>query len=182
WCRKAGAEPMMAVNLGTRGVEEAAALVEYCNHPGGSFWSDRRIANGSREPHAIRLWCLGNELDGTWQIGHKTAHEYGRLAAAAAHAMRLVDPSIELVACGSSNRRMPTFASWEAEVLEHTYDVVDYASLHSYYHPTSDEPPAIADFLAAAVDMDAMIEGVIATADYVRAKLGRSKRINLSFD
>src|SRR5690606_23460532 len=177
WCRKAGAEPMMAVNLGTRGVEEAAALVEYCNHPGGSFWSDRRIANGSREPHAIRLWCLGNELDGTWQIGHKTAHEYGRLAAAAAHAMRLVDPSIELVACGSSNRRMPTFASWEAEVLEHTYDVVDYVSLHSYYRPKDGD---YASFLASGVDMDAMIESVVATADYVKAKLRSTKTIYLS--
>ena len=122
WARGAGVEPMMAVNLGTRGVQEAVDLLEYCNHPGGTDLSDLRRTNGAEDPHGIRLWCLGNEMDGPWQIGHKTADEYGRLAAETAKAMRLVDPTIELVACGSSNRGMPTFGAWEATVLEHTYD------------------------------------------------------------
>ena len=179
WCRKASTEPIMAVNLGTRGVAEAAELVEYCNHPSGTYWSDLRVRNGAKDPHGVRLWCLGNEMDGPWQIGHKTAREYGLLAAETAKAMRLVDPSLELVACGSSNRRMPTFASWEAEVLEHTYDEVDYVSLHSYYAPRDGD---LASFLASGVDMDEMIEAVVASCDYVRAKLGRSKRIHLSYD
>ena len=117
WARRAGVEPMMAVNLGTRGVREAVDLLEYCNHPEGTALSDLRRENGAKEPHDIRVWCLGNELDGPWQIGHKTAHEYGRLAAETARAMRRLDPRIELVACGSSNTQMPTFASWEATVL-----------------------------------------------------------------
>ncbi len=179
WCRKSATEPIMAVNLGTRGVAEAAELVEYCNHPAGSYWSDQRVRNGAKDPHGVRLWCLGNEMDGPWQIGHKTAREYGLLAAETAKAMRLVDPSLELVACGSSHRRMPTFASWEAEVLEHTYDVVDYVSLHSYYAPRNGD---VASFLASGVDMDEMIEAVIASCDFARAKLGRSKRIQLSYD
>jgi alpha-N-arabinofuranosidase len=179
WCRKAKVEPMMAVNLGTRGVEEAAALVEYCNHPSGSYWSDLRVRNGAKDPHRIRIWCLGNEMDGPWQIGHKTARDYGILAKQTAKAMRLVDPSLELVACGSSSRWMPTFASWEAEVLEHTYDVVDYVSLHSYYRPKDGD---YASFLASGVDMDAMIESVVATADYVKAKLRSSKTLYLSYD
>jgi alpha-L-arabinofuranosidase len=179
WCRKTGAEPVMAVNLGTRGVAEAMAILEYCNHPGGSLWSDRRIANGSKEPHNVKLWCLGNEMDGPWQIGYKTARDYGILAAQTARAMRMIDPDLELVACGSSNRRMSTFSAWEAEVLEHCYDVVDYISLHSYYRPQGDD---LASFLASGVDMDAMIDEVVATCDFVKAKLRKQKTINLSYD
>jgi alpha-N-arabinofuranosidase len=178
WAGRAGVEPMMAVNLGTRGVQEAVDLLEYCNHPGGTALSDLRAKNGRAEPYGTGLWCLGNEMDGPWQIGHKTATEYGRLAQETGKAMKLVDPSVELVACGSSNGHMPTFGSWEATVLEHCYDEADYISLHAYYGQDGDLP----SFLASAVDMDAFIDGVIATADHVRAKLHRSKRIQLSFD
>lgn len=179
WCKKVDTEPMMAVNLGTAGVAEAAALVEYCNHPGGSQLSDLRRSYGSKEPHDIKMWCLGNEMDGPWQIGHKSARDYGILANQTAHAMRLIDPSLELIACGSSNRRMSTFASWESEVLEHTYDAVDYVSLHSYYKPHDGD---FASFLASGVDMDAMIDEVVATCDYVKARLRSKKTINLSYD
>jgi alpha-L-arabinofuranosidase len=125
------------------------------------------------------VWCLGNELDGPWQIGRKTAFEYGRLAAEAGKAMKLVDPSIELVACGSSSRSMPTFAAWEATVLEQCYDVVDYISLHAYYEPVDGD---LDSFLASSTDMQAMISSVSATCDHVRAKLRSDKRIDLSFD
>lgn len=179
WAAAAGVEPMMAVNLGTRGVQEAVDLVEYCNHPSGSHWSDLRRSHGVEKPHGIRLWCLGNELDGPWQMGQKTAREYGRLAAETAKAMRMVDGDIELVAVGSSNSRMPSFAAWEAEVLEHTYDHVDYISLHDYYEQTDDDLPS---FLASATDMDAFIDAVVATADHVGAKLRSRKRLKLSFD
>src|SRR3954447_12053241 len=178
WSKQAGVEPMLAVNLGTRGVQEAADLVEYCNLPGGTLLSDRRAKNGEGEPFGVKLWCLGNEMDGPWQVGQKTAHDYGKLATEAAKAMRLVDPSIELVACGSSNRGMPTFASWEAAVLEHAYDHVDYVSMHAYYEETGD----LRDFLATAVDLDGFIEDVIATADFVKAKLRRRKELKIAFD
>jgi alpha-L-arabinofuranosidase len=179
WAKKADVEVMEAINLGTRGVEAARELVEYANHPGGTYLSDLRRKNGSAEPFGIKLWCLGNELDGPWQIGHKTADEYGRLAQEAGKAMRLVDPSIELVACGSSNRGMPTFGEWEQTVLGHTYDVVDYVSLHAYYEEKDGD---VASFLASGVDMDLFIEGVVATADAVRARGKHEKHINLSFD
>jgi alpha-L-arabinofuranosidase len=179
WSREVGVAPMMAVNLGTRGVREAADLVEYCNFPGGTHLSDLRAKHGYPDPHGISLWCLGNEMDGPWQTGHKTAHEYGRLANETAKAMLLVDPSIELVACGSSNSGMPTFGSWEATVLEHTYQNVDYISLHAYYEEFDGD---LGSFLASAVDMDHFIEAVVATADHVGAKLRDRKRIRLSFD
>ncbi|KQY21807.1 alpha-L-arabinofuranosidase [Cellulomonas sp. Root485] len=179
WSRVAGVEVMEAVNLGTRGVEEARALVEYANHPGGTELSDRRRKNGHEDPFDIRLWCLGNEMDGPWQMGAKTADEYGRLAQEAAKAMRLVDPRIELVACGSSNSGMPTFGAWEQTVLGHAYDQVDYVSLHAYYQEHDGDH---ASFLASAVDMDYFIESVVATADAVRARGKHSKLIHLSFD
>ncbi len=179
WCRRADVEPMMAVNLGTRGVQEAADLVEYCNHPEGTALSDLRRSYGSKEPHGIRVWCLGNELDGPWQVGHKTAGEYGRLAAETARAMRMVDPGLELVACGSSNSAMPTFGSWESTVLEHCYDLVDYVSLHNYYEPVDGD---VESFLASGVDLDRAIEAIVATADSVGARLGSRRRLRLSVD
>lgn len=179
WARRAGVEPMVAVNLGTRGIADACALLEYTNHPAGSSRADHRRANGHEAPHDIRLWCLGNEMDGEWQIGHKTAEEYGRLAAETGRAMRLIDPTIELVASGSSSSRMPTFGAWEATVLEATYDVVDYISLHAYYEEVDGDT---ASFLASGADMDRFIAAVASTADYVRAKLGRDKRLRLAFD
>jgi alpha-L-arabinofuranosidase len=179
WTQKAQIEPMLAVNLGTRGMTEAIDLLEYCNHPDGSTLSDLRISHGAKPPHGIRMWCLGNEMDGPWQLGHKTAAEYGRLAAETARALRQFDPSLELVACGSSHRQMPTFGSWEAVVLEETYDLVDFVSAHAYYEIEDDD---LGSFLASSTDMDAFIHDVVSTADHVRAKLSRSKKINISFD
>ncbi len=179
WSRELGAEPMLVVNLGTRGVREACELLEYTNHPAGTAWSDLRIEHGHADPHGVRLWCLGNEMDGPWQIGQKTAHEYGRLAAETAKAMRRVDPGVRLVASGSSSPGMPTFASWEATVLEHCYPYVDYVSLHAYYDPAATDR---ASFLASAAGMDAFIDAVVATADHVGARLGSRKRLGLAFD
>jgi alpha-N-arabinofuranosidase len=179
WAKLAGAEVNLAVNLGTAGIDEARALVEYCNHPGGSYWSDLRRAHGVEEPHAIRTWCLGNEMDGPWQIGHKTAEEYGRLAHETAKVMKWVDPSIELVACGSSNPQMPTFPQWEATVLDHVYDDVDYLSLHIYLRKHGDD---LGSFLAQSLLMDEQIRTVVAACDFVKAKRRSRKTMFLSFD
>jgi len=179
WARLAGTEVNMAVNLGTGGINEALSLLEYCNHPGGSLYSDMRIANGHSEPHRIKTWCLGNEMDGPWQLGHKTAREYGRLAAETAAAMRQLDPTIELVACGSSNSQMPTFGEWEATVLEHVYEQVDFISLHQYYRKVDND---LGTFLGQTLLMDEFIRSVAATCDYVRARKRVKKEIYLSFD
>jgi alpha-L-arabinofuranosidase len=179
WCAAANTEPMLAVNLGTRGIDAARSLVEYCNFPGGTYWSDLRKANGAADPYNVKLWCLGNEMDGPWQIGAKTAEEYGRLACETAKTMKWVDPSIELVACGSSNRSMPTFGAWEETVLMHTYEHVDYISLHTYYGNTDNDT---SDFLARSLDMDHFISSVAATCDHVQARKRGKKQVNLSFD
>lgn len=179
WCKKAGSECMMAVNLGLRGADAARNLVEYCNHPSGSYYSDLRIKHGVKEPHNIKLWCLGNEMDGDWQIGHKTAYEYGRAAAEAAKVMRWVDPSIELVLCGSSNGHTDTFGDWELTTLDLAYDKVDYVSLHQYYDNKTDDT---ASFLAKNMAMDEFIKTVIAICDTVKGKKHKKHTVNLSFD
>ncbi|WP_086313572.1 alpha-N-arabinofuranosidase [Enterococcus sp. 7F3_DIV0205] len=179
WIELIDSQINMAVNLGTRGIDEARNLVEYCNFEGGTYWSEQRKQHGQEKPFGIKTWCLGNEMDGPWQIGHKTADEYGRLAEEAGKAMKLVDDSIELVLCGSSSSHMPTFGDWELTVLDHAYDQIDYLSLHQYYGNPDDD---LENYLARSLDMEEFIQGVVAICDSVKAKKHSKKQINLSFD
>ena len=179
WCRLAGTKPMYAVNLGTRGTDEARAVVEYANHRGGSYWADQRIQNGAKEPFGIKLWCLGNEMDGPWQIGQRTAYEYGRAANEAAKVMKWVDPSIELVACGSSFSEMPTFGDWELTMLDQCYENVDYVSLHRYYNNRANDTR---NFLASTQNMADFIHTVTSICDAVGGKKHSKKKLHLSFD
>ncbi len=181
WCRKVNTRPIMAVNLGTGTAKSAQELVEYCNFPGGTYWSDQRRKNGADDPHAIKLWCLGNEMDSPGQIGHKTAPEYARIANEAGKMMKYVDPSLELVVCGSTSRGMPTFAAWDAEVLEETFNIADYIALHAYFGWREDDPQR-ADFFATAEILDRQINDLIATCDFVAAKKKSMKRIMLALD
>ncbi len=183
WCRLVGTEPLLATNLGTGTPETSAALVEYCNVEKGTRWSDLRRQHGYERPHEVKSWCLGNEMDGWWQIGHMPAREYGRKARDAARQIRTVDPSTELIACGSSGPFMPTYLVWDRETLEECYPEVDGLSLHRYYENT---PQATggdsARFLALNLDMDIQIQETIAVCDYVRGLLRSPKRLWLSFD
>jgi alpha-N-arabinofuranosidase len=179
WCKEAGVEPMLAVNLGTRGADEARALVEYCNHPGGTSLSDLRRRHGCEAPHGVRNWCLGNEMDAPWQIGQKTAQEYGRLARDTARLMRRVSPGLQLTACGSSNRDLPTFGAWEYQVLEQCFDEVDLLSVHAYFeNPHADTW----EFLGNIDRMDVHIKEVAAIADAMAARRHSPRRIRLAVD
>ncbi len=180
WCKAAGTEPMMAFNLGTRGIDAARQLVEYCNAPVGTKFADLRKAHGYAEPHKVRTWCLGNEMDGPWQTGRKTAEEYGRLANETANALHQFDPKLELIACGSSGPFMPTFAEWERIVLEHCYGHVDALSIHLYVCEKGHK--SLADYLACPVVMENQIRDVLATCDFVKAKQRHKKTMMLSFD
>ncbi|HLS92553.1 MAG TPA: alpha-L-arabinofuranosidase, partial [Microbacterium sp.] len=179
WLKLTGSEMMMAVNLGTRGIDAALDLLEYCNHPSGTALSNQRIANGTVEPHDIRMWCLGNEMDGPWQTGYMTADDYGKIAARTAQAMKAADRTLELVVCGSSGSSMPTFGDWERTVLEHAYEHVDFISCHAYYQERGGD---LDSYLASSLDMQYFIETVVSTADHVGNKLRSSKKIKLSFD
>ena len=179
WAKRADTEVMMAVNLGTRGAEDAKNCVEYCNSKTDTYYANLRRENGFEEPFDIKLWCLGNEMDGSWQMGHKTAEEYGRLAAECAKMMKTVDKSIEVVACGSSYPGMSTYVDWELTVLEHAYKYVDYISLHSYYGNAKNDTPT---YLANSLIMDRFIKDVASICDVVKAKKKSVKTVNLSFD
>ena len=178
FCRKAGTAPMMGVNLGTGTPQDAANLVEYCNFPGGTHYSDLRRKNGHEAPYNVKLWCLGNEMDGPWQICAKSAEQYAYAARESAKMMRLIDPSIELVACGSSNAGMPTFGSWEETVLRGCWEQVDYLSLHQYYQNNGDMP----SFLAQNLGMDAFIQQVADICRKIKEEKKSDKDVYLSFD
>jgi alpha-N-arabinofuranosidase len=182
WCKLAGTQPLMAVNLGTGTPEQAAALVEYCNVDKGTRWSDLRRQHGIAQPYNVTHWCLGNEMDGPWQIGHMTAREYGMKAADAGRQMRYVDPSLKLVACGSSNSFMPTYLQWDQEVLEQCYDYVDAISLHRYFDNDRETGGDSSKYLALNLDMERQIAQVTAVCDVVQARKRSPKKLWLSFD
>jgi alpha-L-arabinofuranosidase len=178
WTQKAGTSIMGAVNMGTGTPRDAAELVEYCNHPGGTYWSDLRRTNGHENPYGIKTWCVGNEMDGSWQTCHLEAAEYGKKARETARFMKGIDNTIECVVCGSSTTSLPTYPEWDRIVLEYTYDAADYISIHRYYENFSDDD----DFLASFCDMNDFIKTACATADYVKALKRSKKTMYLSFD
>ena len=178
WSKKSGTEIMGAVNMGTGTPKEAGELLEYCNYPGGTYWSDLRAKNGHKDPHNIKLWCIGNEMDGSWQICHLDADDYGKKALETAKIMKWIDPEVELVVCGSATTLQETFPEWDRKVLEYTYEKADYLSLHRYYENEGND----FDFLASFVDMDRFINTIAGTADYVKALKRSDKTMYLSFD
>jgi len=183
WCKLVGTEPLLGFNLGTGTPEQAVAYVEYCNVDKGTKWSDLRREHGYQAPHNVKYWCLGNEMDGPWQMGHMTAREYGRKARDSARQIRVVDPTTKLIACGSSNTILPTYLVWDREVLEECYDQVDGISLHNYYGNT----PALTGgdtsrYLAMNLDMERQIQEIAAVCDYVQGVQKSRKRLWLSFD
>jgi alpha-N-arabinofuranosidase len=179
WCRAVGTEPFLVFNLGTQGVQSACELVEYCNGSAASRWSELRRAHGFEAPHGVRLWGLGNEMDGRWQLGATSAAAYGQLAAQVSRAVKRVDPGVELVTAGSSLRSMASFPEWDRIVLEHTYDDVDYHALHQYY------PANVLDeqsFAASSADLEGYLAAGVATCDYVRELKRSRRRVHLSLD
>jgi alpha-L-arabinofuranosidase len=183
WCKAAGTLPLMGLNFGTGTAEDAAALVEYCNVEKGTKWSDLRREHGVADPYQVKHWCLGNEMDGPWQIGHMTAVEYGMKAADAGRQMRYVDPSVKLIACGSSNSRMPTYLEWDREVLEQCYDYVDGLSLHAYYGNDRESTGGDSSkYLALNLSMDEQIAQAAAVCDMVQGHKHSKKKLWLSFD
>ena len=178
-CRKLDWVPMLSVNLGTGTPEEARNWVEYCNSPAGTLYSNMRAANGHEAPHAVPLWCLGNEMDGPWQLGHVPASQYAIRAQQAAKMMKDVDRSIELVACGSCAIWLKTYMQWDREVLEHLGDHADYISLHRYVDNRAGDT---ADFLAVTNAIDRQIEEMDAVCRFVQAKRRSRKRAYLCFD
>ena len=179
WCDSVNTKMMLAINLGSRGLDEARNFVEYVNGPTGSYWGDLRKKNGRKDPFDVKLWCLGNEMDGPWQVGHKTAEEYGRLASETAKTLRAFDKSLELIVCGSSNSDMKTYPEWERVVLEHTYESVDHISLHMYF---ANRAKNTANYLALNHKLDTYIATIESTINLVKANKRSKHRVYISFD
>lgn len=179
WAKLANTEMMLAMNLGSRGLDDARNFLEYCNHPGGTYWSDLRAKHGYKDPHNVRIWCLGNELDGPWQVGHKSAAEYGHLANEVSKAFKYFDKTLETVACGSSNDKMKSYPEWEATVLDHAYDSVDYISLHKYF---GNEENDTLNYFAKAIDLDRYIVTIGGVIDYIKAKKRSNRDVKICFD
>jgi len=182
WCKLVGCKPLMGLNLGSSTPEMAAALVEYCNVEKGTKWSDLRRTHGIADPYKVENWCLGNEMDGPWQIGHMTAAEYGMKAADAGRQMRYVDPSVQLIACGSSGPTMPTYLEWDREVLEQCFPYVNGISLHRYYGNAEETGGDSTKYMALNLSMDRQIAQIEAVCDYVQGRMRSAKKLWLSFD
>lgn len=179
WAKEAEIEMMLAINLGSKGLQDAREFVEYVNHPSGSFWSDLRRSHGVEDPYNVKMWCLGNEMDGPWQIGHKEAHEYGRLADECAKALRQLTPGAEMIVCGSSNDQMRTYPEWEREVLEECYENVDYISLHKYFGNSSKDT---LNFFGKIEETGRYIQAIGGVIDYVKAKNRAKNDVHICFD
>ena len=183
WCKLVNTEPLMGFNLGTGTPEMAVALVEYCNVDQGTKWSNLRREHGYEQPWNVKYWCLGNEMDGPWQMGRLPARDYGRKARDTARQIRVINPDAKLLACGSSNTILPTYMVWDREVLEECYDQVDGISLHNYYGNTKElTGNNTARYLAMNLDMERQIHQIADVCDYVQGVLKSPKRMWLSFD
>ena len=180
FCKKINVAPMMAVNMGTGTIQSAADLVEYCNAPQGTHWADLRAQHGYTQPHNVKYWCVGNEMDGTWQIGHLEAIDYARKALEAAKMMKWQDPDIKTVLCGSSNDRMATFPEWDRIALETTWEKMDYLSIHMYTtnHHDQDTP----SYLGSAKRFEDFVDTMAATLRYAKAKTRSKHDVYLSWD
>ncbi len=178
-CGQMGWSPMIAVNLGTGSPEEARDWVEYCNCPAGTKFADMRAAAGHPKPYGAGLWCLGNEMDGPWQIGHVPAAEYAMRAQQAAKMMKDVDRSLQLVAAGTCVVDLPTYMEWDRQVLECLGDLADYLSIHRYAANRSGDTE---DFLAVTAAIDRQIEETDAACRFVQARRRSRKRVSIAFD
>jgi alpha-L-arabinofuranosidase len=179
FCKAINAAPMLGVNMGTGSIQSASDLVEYCNLPGGTYWSDLRASHGCPEPHNVRYWCVGNEMDGPWQIGHLDSVSYGNKALEAAKMMKWQDPSIKTVLCGSSSDKMSTYPEWDRTALEIAWEHIDFHSMHYYAGNRENDS---ASYLASAAVFEQFVDTLEGTLRYVKAKTRSKHDVYLSWD
>lgn len=165
YCERVHAEPYLCINAGLGTIDDARHWVEYVNEPANTQYAQMRRANGHDQPYNVKIWGLGNEIDGPWQLGHRTAEDYAKFALEAAKAMRRADDKIQLIASGSSNFRPGyDWIGWNRTVLDYLKNDIDYISLHTYIgNPEND----LGKFLGAGSDIDqriAIVEGLIKAA------------------
>jgi alpha-N-arabinofuranosidase len=180
YCEKIGAEPYICINAGYGTVNEAREWVEYTNESRKTYWSDQRRKNGREQPYKVKIWGLGNEIDGPWQLGHKNAEDYSKFALEAAKAMRRVDESIKLIASGSSNFGPNSdWIAWNRTVLQQLRSEIDYISLHTYI---GNQQNNLENFLAAGQDIDHRIEIVDGLIRAAQSGQRNPRPIHIAYD
>jgi len=181
WTELVGCEPLYTINLGTGNLNDAMAITEYTNYPGGTYWSDLRRKNGHEDPYGVKLWYLGNEMDGPWQVAsfEKDPVGYGVKAREVSKALKYTDGSVETIACVSSCPFLTHYPDWDRQVLEQCYEVVDYISLHHYH---SALPGDVGALMAGVKAYENYIDTEIALSDYIRTMLRTEKTMYISLD
>lgn len=181
WAEQSNFEPLYTINLGTGDINDAIYIAEYTNHEGGTYWSDLRRKNGHEKPYGVKMWYLGNEVDGPWQVGswERDPRGYGVRANEVSKAMKWVDGSIETAACVSCSPCLNHYPDWDRQVLEQCYESVDYISLHHYQNVRPDHPTWM---LGSAIYFEDYINTEIALCDYIQTKCRSPKKMMLSFD
>lgn len=179
WAEEVGVEPMIAVNLGTGSIRSAAELVEYCNHKSGTYWSDLRIKNGHPEPYNVKYWCLGNEMEGSWQAGHLSAEDYAKKAREAAKLMKWVDKDIKLVVCGSSYEMLDAYLEWDRVVLKACLPYIDYVSTHYY---TMNHGQGELEFLSSWKELEQHVRNTKDAIAFTKDKMREEKPVKICLD
>lgn len=178
-----GSENIVCVNLGLATIQDAAYWVEYCNYKKGTYYADLRAKYGHPEPYNVRIWDLGNEVDGKpWEHGHKSAEDYVETAREAAKAMKAVDNTIKLVGSGSSWYE-PTnkWIDWNRTVLNGIGDKIDYLSVHRYWEGGS--PNDWNTYIGGgAMDFEEKINTIANQVEIARIQNGFKNQISLSVD
>lgn len=174
WCRLVGAEPYICTNAGTGTPEEMSDWVEYCNLESAGSWAGQRRANGSPRPHRVLYWSIGNENYGSWEMGAKTAAEWGPFVAESAKMMKQVDPAIKLLAAALPD------ADWTLNLLRYAGQYLDYVSIHGYWDPLwqEDRPADYAACISRALEPEAAIRAT----EHIIAVAGFEGRIAIAFD
>jgi alpha-N-arabinofuranosidase len=181
WARRANVEPIYTLNLGSADLKSAFHCVDYSIHPGGTYWSDLRKEYGHPDPYNIKTWCLGNEMDGPWQIAswEKDPKGYGVRAHEIAKIIKWINPGCETVVCGSCSPHTATYPEWDVDVLERCYESVDYVSIHHYYNAPGGNVNVL---LNASASFEDFIKTIISCCDYMKTKRRSRKTMMISFD
>jgi len=180
YAEKLGTEPYICVNLGTGSWTDAQQWVEYVNSSQDTAMTRLRKENGRRDPWKVTYWGLGNEMDGPWQMGHRTADDYGKFALEAAKLMKWTDPSIKLIAAGSSH-----FASgidwigWNRTVLEYLKRHIEYLAIHLYVGNRDNDYP---EFLTSSIDLNERIKTTEGIINAAMSGEPRDRKIHIAWD
>jgi alpha-N-arabinofuranosidase len=171
--------------VGTGSLDDARHWVEYCNYERGTYYSDLRRKYGNEEPYNVKYWALGNEIDGPWQMGQKSAEDYVKFAKEAAKLIRWVDRDVKLVASGASNYRPDDFnrwIDWNDYILQEMVGTIDYISVHRYVTEALKEDRGFSSMVSLNLDLDQKIEMVEALILKAMMKSGSERPVYISFD